>query len=141
MSKIAQFFKPQTDTYMSNYTKRIKLFMWISVTFLTYSFVGMVFAIMGRSLIWDDDIVLTIYLSYLSLFTGYNYWRLHQNSVYEEKKNEHVLKNPLFIEWARVNKFEPFDHKKARKQSFRISSFAIGLNVVLIILNIMLDNF
>jgi hypothetical protein len=96
---------------------------------------------MGRSLIWDDDFVLTTYFTYLSLFTGYNWWRYHQNSVYEEKKNEDVLKNPVFIEWAKATNFEPFDHKKGRKRIALISFFTILFNAIMITLQILIEGF
>lgn len=135
--KVETYFGPQ-ENYMQDFRKRIKWFLGIMAAFFIYMIVSVVWSFIDST--WDDSIVHVVFFIYLSLFTGFNWWRYHQNSVYEEKKHE-TIKDIKLEELLKSCGIEPFDHKKGRRSVAKMSCASIILNTVMITLHLTIDSF
>lgn len=79
---------------------------------------------------WSDNPFLYAYCIYAIWFNAHNYYLYHKNSVEEEQKE---LKDEKWIFFYEVTGLRPFNHKKARREIFLLSSFAVLVNGALII--------
>lgn len=128
--------------YMQNYRRRIKWFLLVSGLFMTYLFAGLFFSLfMDGNIGWDDDVIYIAYFGYLACFTGYNWFRYHQNSLQEEEKQKVKFQDPDFLKWSQEIDFPMFDHKAGRKSIGRISFWTILFNVVMIIVKLLFESF
>lgn len=134
--KIKNFITPNGDNYMSNYTRRIKWFLWISFGFITLLFGTLLYNLFVSKAAWNDDVLYVGFFTYLACFTGYNWWRYHQNSVQEEAKQ-----SLEFIEWCKGHGFKPFDHKEGRKRIATISLITILFNIFMITMKLLVERF
>ena len=115
--------------YHKSYRKRILIFAWITCGYLVftalYSIIGIFITIP-----WSDDPFLYTYCTYALWFNAYTYYRFHQNSVYEERKE---MNDRQWTEFYTFTGFQPYNHKKARRHIFLMSSLAIFANVALMV--------
>lgn len=123
--KIKQFFGPQ-ENYMRDFRIRLKWFLWIMGTFFVFIIAQLV-AIFTIDYSWDDSTLYILFFLYLACFTGFNWFRFHQNSVHEERKNHYLTK---------LYGITPFDHKKGRRSVAKISVFSILINLIMIVLHL-----
>ncbi len=119
----------QESKYSKAHKKRIIIFIAITGVYLlfsaTYTITGLFITIP-----WSDNKFLYAYCLYAIWFNAYTYYRYHRNSVEEERKEQ---RDTDWQDFYRLTKFAPFNHKKARRHIFLLTSLAIAVNVALMV--------
>lgn len=115
--------------YNRSYRKRIIIFMAITGAYLLFMGSYTITSLFV-DISWRDDAFLYAYCTYAVWFNAYSYYRYHQNSIEEEQK---FVMDQGFRNFLVEMGLPQFDHKKARRHIFLISSLAIVVNVALMI--------
>lgn len=117
--------------YNRSYKKRIIIFLVITGLYLLFTAAYTITDLFFFHISWSDNGFLYAYCTYAIWFNGYSYYRYHQNSVEEERK---FVPDPEFKSFLEEKMGLPqFNHKKARRHIFLLSSFAIAINVFVMI--------